>query len=281
MIEVTSFREVRVIARVIRRRQRGRRRLEFGHQAGRARSLLRLRRRQSLRSITRWETSRRFPWSSVRPRGYCPLRARARPPRGPRARFPDRHARALSRGSRAVRPYRDVRSRRAAPQPAGARDGGFLLRRRCVVVVGERERRQRVRLRGRGAPRASFAVAPRARARDARRARDGDPGGDTRPPSTGEAAIAAVARLERLKEPSVTLAKARRRAFRTLALRWHPDKFHAAHGSSLNADQTNAAQNAAPFVVEPGETHAEAVARRVRGIAQELNDAWKTGRTRS
>ena len=101
------------------------------------------------------------------------------------------------------------------------------------------------------------------------------------PPSTGEAAIAAVARLERLKEPSVTLAKARRRAFRTLALRWHPDKFHAAHGSSLNADQTNAAQNAAPFVVEPGETHAEAVARRVRGIAQELNDAWKTGRTRS
>ena len=81
MIEVTSFREVRVIARVIRRRQRGRRRLEFGHQAGRARSL-RLRREAI---ATRWETSRRFPWSSVRPRGYCPLRARAATARTSRA----------------------------------------------------------------------------------------------------------------------------------------------------------------------------------------------------
>lgn len=101
------------------------------------------------------------------------------------------------------------------------------------------------------------------------------------PPATGEAAIAAVARLERLKAPSVTLATARRRAFRTLSLRWHPDKFHAAHGARLRADPARFAPRASPFALEPGETHAEAVARRVRGIAQELNDAWKTGRTRS
>ena len=95
------------------------------------------------------------------------------------------------------------------------------------------------------------------------------------PPSTGEAAIAAVARLERRKAPeNVTLATARRRAFRTLSLRWHPDKFHAAHGARLRGDGARAAGEN-DLALEPGETHAEAVARRVRGIAQELNDAWK------
>jgi hypothetical protein len=99
------------------------------------------------------------------------------------------------------------------------------------------------------------------------------------PPSTGEAAIAAVARLERRKAPeneNVTLATARRRAFRTLSLRWHPDKFHAAHGARLRGDCARDAGE--PDALEPGETHAEAVARRVRGIAQELNDAWKANR---
>jgi hypothetical protein len=99
------------------------------------------------------------------------------------------------------------------------------------------------------------------------------------PPSTGEVAIAAVARLERRKAPeneNVTLATARRRAFRTLSLRWHPDKFHAAHGARLRGDCARDAGE--PDALEPGETHAEAVARRVRGIAQELNDAWKANR---
>ena len=94
------------------------------------------------------------------------------------------------------------------------------------------------------------------------------------PPSTGEAAIAAVARLERRKaKENVPIATARRRAFRTLSLRWHPDKFHAAHGARLRGDCARDAGE--PDALEPGETHAEAVARRVRGIAQELNDAWK------
>jgi len=101
------------------------------------------------------------------------------------------------------------------------------------------------------------------------------------PPSTGEAAIAAVARLERRKAPeneNVTLATARRRAFRTLSLRWHPDKFHAAHGARLRGDGARHAGE--PDALEPGETHAEAGARRVRCIAQELNDAWKANKRR-
>ena len=122
---------------------------------------------------------------------------------------------------------------------------------------------------------------------DSRASRDAVRDGETRllsvsdipwPPSTGEAAIAAVAHLERRKAPSVSLATARRRAFRTLSLRWHPDKFHAAHGFRLRRDHGRDARE--PFAFEPGETHAEAVTRRVRGIAQELNDAWKTGRAR-
>ena len=98
------------------------------------------------------------------------------------------------------------------------------------------------------------------------------------PPSTGEAAIAAVARLERRKaKENVPIATARRRAFRTLSLRWHPDKFHAAHGARLSGDGDGAAAGEPhpDLALEPGETHAEAVARRVRGIAQALNDAWK------
>ena len=98
------------------------------------------------------------------------------------------------------------------------------------------------------------------------------------PPSTGEAAIAAVARLERRKaKENVPIATARRRAFRTLSLRWHPDKFHAAHGARLRGDGDGAAAGEPhpDLALEPGETHAEAVARRVRGIAQALNDAWK------
>ena len=94
----------------------------------------------------------------------------------------------------------------------------------------------------------------------------------------GRGAIAAVARLERRKaKENVPIATARRRAFRTLSLRWHPDKFHAAHGARLSGDGGGAAAGEPhpDLALEPGETHAEAVARRVRGIAQALNDAWK------
>jgi hypothetical protein len=89
------------------------------------------------------------------------------------------------------------------------------------------------------------------------------------PPSVGEAAIKAMARLELSKDASLSPAAARRRAYRKLSLRWHPDKFHARRRGLLSAASEPVAG------LEPGETHAEAIARRVRVVAQELNDAWK------
>ena len=65
------------------------------------------------------------------------------------------------------------------------------------------------------------------------------------------------------------VASARRRAFKRLSLRWHPDKFLARFGRRLASD----ADEGADAGLEPGETHAGAIARRVREIAAELNDA--------
>ena len=328
--------------------------------------------RNEATAFTIWETSRRFHRSaSTHHRLLRTPRARARPPRGPRARLPVTQPRALSRRSRAVRPHRDVRSRRAAPQPAGARDGGFRLRFRGVVVgERERERRQRVRLRGREtrarlsrwrlererATRAAremetlvairaarerreaasfqtraFRVAleredtkrwaedveTRAVERAAERAAetlheayeaseasdhdftgakaaDDDARSARRGTRTkrsgarsyalralrwaspafvaafdGQAAIAAVARLERRKaKENVPIATARRRVPGALASVAPRQVSRRARRAAKRRRRRRGRRRASPdLALEPGETHAEAVARRVRGSA--------------
>ena len=86
-----------------------------------------------------------------------------------------------------------------------------------------------------------------------------------------------------------------RRAFRRASLRWHPDKFEGKFGNALSADACvgdDDGESAARWrrlrgdvdgdgerdggseKDGVGETHAQRIRRRVRCIAQEINDAW-------
>ena len=99
------------------------------------------------------------------------------------------------------------------------------------------------------------------------------------PPFSWADAIKVVALLEKLENPNHSNATCRKRAFRKLTLRWHPDKFQAKHGFACSGDALGGnTQGMEPHTTEPNETHANAIARRVRCIAQELNDAWREGK---
>tara|TARA_B110000008_G_scaffold273889_1_gene308851 strand:- start:32 stop:1039 length:1008 start_codon:yes stop_codon:yes gene_type:complete len=69
-----------------------------------------------------------------------------------------------------------------------------------------------------------------------------------------------------------------RRAFRRASLRWHPDKFEGKFGNALSADacvgDDDGERDGGSEKDGVGETHAQRIRRRVRCIAQEINDAW-------
>ena len=69
-----------------------------------------------------------------------------------------------------------------------------------------------------------------------------------------------------------------RRAFRRASLRWHPDKFEGKFGNALSADACDVGDDGGRDGGSErdgvGETHAQRIRRRVRCIAQEINDAW-------
>jgi hypothetical protein len=69
-----------------------------------------------------------------------------------------------------------------------------------------------------------------------------------------------------------------RRAFRRASLRWHPDKFEGKFGNALSADacvgDDDGERDGGSERDGVGETHAQRIRRRVRCIAQEINDAW-------
>jgi len=69
-----------------------------------------------------------------------------------------------------------------------------------------------------------------------------------------------------------------RRAFRRASLRWHPDKFEGKFGNALSADacvgDDDGGRDGGSERDGVGETHAQRIRRRVRCIAQEINDAW-------
>ena len=69
-----------------------------------------------------------------------------------------------------------------------------------------------------------------------------------------------------------------RRAFRRASLRWHPDKFEGKFGNALSADACDGGDDGGRDGGSErdgvGETHAQRIRRRVRCIAQEINDAW-------
>jgi curved DNA-binding protein CbpA len=59
-----------------------------------------------------------------------------------------------------------------------------------------------------------------------------------------------------------------RRAFRTAALRWHPDKFEARFAAALRRGSGGSG------AAGGSDTMAAEVSARVRAVAQALNDAW-------
>ena len=70
-----------------------------------------------------------------------------------------------------------------------------------------------------------------------------------------------------------------RRAFKRASLRWHPDKFEGKFGGALcddvcGDDDDRMGGTGGTGGEGRGETHAQRIRRRVRCIAQEINDAW-------
>jgi len=69
-----------------------------------------------------------------------------------------------------------------------------------------------------------------------------------------------------------------RRAFKRASLRWHPDKFEGKFGGALCddacGDDDDGGETVGKDGGDGGETHAQRIRRRVRCIAQEINDAW-------
>ena len=121
----------------------------------------------------------------------------------------------------------------------------------------------------------------------AARAADGDgvaaasvddvPWPPTRDPRDALSALAAIEaararggnRTGNIGDARRVVAAAHRRAFRRLSLRWHPDKFHARSEPRFEP----AGRGARDGLLE-GETHADAISRRVYDVAQGVNDAW-------
>ena len=122
----------------------------------------------------------------------------------------------------------------------------------------------------------------------AARATDGDdvaaasvddvPWPPTRDPRDALSALAAIEaararggnRTGNIGDARRVVAAAHRRAFRRLSLRWHPDKFNARFGAALRTDGEGGARDG----LLEGETHADAISRRVYDVAQGVNDAW-------
>ena len=106
----------------------------------------------------------------------------------------------------------------------------------------------------------------------------------TRDPRDALSALAAIeaararggVRTGDISDARGVVAAAHRRAFRRLSLRWHPDKFHARFGAALRTDVEGGARDG----LLEGETHADAIARRVRDVAQGVNDAWASFQAR-
>ncbi len=87
------------------------------------------------------------------------------------------------------------------------------------------------------------------------------------PPSEAGLLSALAAREARAGAPDARAAY--RRAFRTAALRWHPDKFDARFAAARLRER--GARGAAAAAATAAH---EEVAARVRAVAQALNDAW-------
>jgi hypothetical protein len=82
------------------------------------------------------------------------------------------------------------------------------------------------------------------------------------PPS--EAGLLAALAAREAARGTTDARAAYRRAFRTAALRWHPDKFEARFAAALRRGGGGTSGDAA----------ATEVSARVRAVAQALNDAW-------
>lgn len=120
------------------------------------------------------------------------------------------------------------------------------------------------------------------------------------PPPPPQRQDEAQPREQRQQEVQLQRLAAYKRAFRKASLRWHPDKFEGRFGALLCGDvkgecarpQVAAAAAAGGFLrdgtggggganqletesmMEEGESHADAIRRRVRVISQHINDAW-------
>ena len=71
-----------------------------------------------------------------------------------------------------------------------------------------------------------------------------------------------------------------KRAFRKASLRWHPDKFEGRFGGVLCAESVESVGSVGRLGDDDGgvagETHADAIRRRVRAISQQINDSWSS-----
>ena len=254
-----------------RRRRRARARATTARATSRARSTARaFRGGVSSASVRRAPRARWRPWWRYARRANDARRRRFR-----RERFASRSSAKTRRGGR--RTSRRARwSARRNERPRRCTRRTKRLRRRIMTSRSHASResggRRRAGARGVGRARSGVARVRTLRARSVGRLRRSVAAFDGRGCDRRRGAPRASESAE-----NVPIATARRRAFRTLSLRWHPDKFHAAHGARLRGDGDGAAAGEPhpDLALEPGETHAEAVARRVRGIAQALNDAWK------
>ena len=95
------------------------------------------------------------------------------------------------------------------------------------------------------------------------------------PPCSGASAISIVSKVESMKNPGLNSNECRKKAWRALSLRWHPDKFLGKFAPVLSIGNVDSAISQE---ITGYETHASAIAHKVRTIAQEINDAWSEGR---
>ena len=126
-----------------------------------------------------------------------------------------------------------------------------------------------------------------ARRRDAAGGGGGGGGGDG---GGGASSSSSSSSSSRLSGANARRMAAYKRAFKKATLRWHPDKFEAKYGARLSTAPASASASTAAFSsrrrdgasppradavdAAVGETHAEAIMRRVGVISRGLIDSW-------